>query len=58
MVYKFYNKKTGSGASVNEELPQELHKPVAKKIWAVDLAEMGLLASKHQEYLLWWMLMW
>ena len=31
MVYKFSEKKTGSGASVNEELPQILHKPVIKK---------------------------
>ena len=30
MVYKFFDKKTGLGvgASVNEELAQELHKPV------------------------------
>ena len=32
MVYKYFDKKTGLGASVNEELPQELHKPVIKKI--------------------------
>ena len=31
MVYKFFNKKAGSGESVNEELAQELHKPVIKK---------------------------
>ena len=55
MVYKFFfDKKTGSGVSVNEKLAQELHKPVIKKfkrrrifarfkdnIWAVDFAEMG-----------------
>ena len=54
MVYKFFDKKTGSGASVNEELAAQLHKPVIKKfkrkkvesrfknkIWAVDIAEMG-----------------
>ena len=53
MVYKFFEKKTGSGASVNEELAQELHKPVTQKfkrrkvfarfkdnIWAADLAEI------------------
>ena len=28
----FFEKKTGSGASVNEELAQKLHKPVIKKI--------------------------
>ena len=31
MVYKFLNKKTGSGVSVNEQLAEELHKPVTKK---------------------------
>ena len=47
MVYKFFDKKS----SVNEELIQELHKPVIKKfkrrvyvtfkdnIWAADLAD-------------------
>ena len=31
MVYKFFDKKTGSGASVNEKLAKVLHKPVIKK---------------------------
>ena len=39
MVYKFFDKKTGSGAtatsktglSINEKLAEELHKPVTKK---------------------------
>ena len=52
-------KKTGSEVGVNEELAEELHKPVIKKfkrrkvysrfkdnIWAADLAEMGSLSSK------------
>ena len=30
MVYKFYDRKTGSGMSVNEQLAEELHKPVIK----------------------------
>ena len=30
MVYTCYEIKTGSGASVNKELPQELHKSVIK----------------------------
>ena len=30
MVYKFFDKKTESGESVNEELAQELVKPVTK----------------------------
>ena len=53
--------ETGSGASVNEVLAQELHKPVIKSfkrkkvyskfkenIWAEDLAETGSLSSKYQ----------
>ena len=34
MVYKFFDKKktTASGASVNEQLAEELHKPVTKKV--------------------------
>ena len=31
MFYKFFNKKTGSGISVNEPLAEELHKSVIKK---------------------------
>ena len=31
MVDKFFDKKTGSGASVNEQLAEELHKLVTKK---------------------------
>ena len=63
MAYKFFDKKieSGAGANVNEELTQELHKPVIKKfkrmkvcarfkenIWAGGLAEMGSLSSKNQ----------
>ena len=60
MVYKFFDKKSGSGVSVNEQLGEELHKPVIKKfkrkvyarfknnIWAADLAEMGSLSSKNK----------
>ena len=53
LVYRFFDKKTGSGISVNEQLVEELHKPVIKKfrrrkvyarfkenIWVADLAEM------------------
>ena len=66
MVYKFFDKKTGSGVigkagvSVNEQLAEELHKPVIKKlkrrkvyarfkdnIWAADLAEMESFSSKN-----------
>ena len=52
MVYTFFDKKTGSGACINKELGEELHKPVIKSlkrrrvymrfkenIWAADLAE-------------------
>ena len=31
MIYKFFDKKTGSGVSVNEQLAEELHKPVINK---------------------------
>ena len=56
MIYKFFDKKTGSRVSKNEQLAEELHKPVIEKfqrrkvyqrfkdnIWAADLAEMGSL---------------
>ena len=32
MVFKFFDKKTGSGASVNNELAEELHKLVIKTL--------------------------
>ena len=74
-VCKIFDKKTGSGAiatskagvSVNEQLPEELHKPITKKlrwrkvyarfqgnIWAAELAELESPSSKnkHVEYLL------
>ena len=54
MVHKFFDKKTGSGISPNEQPAEELHKPVIEKfkrrkvyaiikdnIWTADLAEMG-----------------
>ena len=60
MVHKFFDKETASGASVNEELAQELHKPVIKKfkrrkvytrfkdnIWAADLVDMESLSSSN-----------
>ena len=68
MAYKFFDKKTGLGVSVNEQLAEELHKPVLKKfkrrkvylrfqenIWAADLVEMGSLSSRNNnvKYLLW-----
>ena len=31
MVYKVSDKKTESGASINEELAQELHKPMKEE---------------------------
>ena len=58
MVYMFFDEKTGAGMSVNEEIAEELHKPVIKKIkrrkiyarfkdniWAADLGEMRSLSS-------------
>ena len=60
LVYKFFDKKTGLGANVNEVLVQELNKPVIKKskrrkvyarfegnIWEADFAEMGSLSCKN-----------
>ena len=32
MIHKFFDKKTISGISVSEKLPEELDKPVIKKI--------------------------
>ena len=67
MVYNFFNKKTGSGISVIEQLAEELYKPVTKNfkrrkiyarfkdnIWAAGLAEMESLSSKNEnvKYLL------
>ena len=59
MVFKFFQKEIGSGISINEELAEELNKPVIKKfkrgkvrdlktIWAEDLAEMGSLPSNNK----------
>ena len=61
IVYKIFDKKTGSGMSVNEQLAEELQKPVTKKlkrkkvcssfkdnIWAADLAEMGSFSSNNK----------
>ena len=67
MVYKSFNKKTGSEMCVNEQLREELHKPVIKKfkrrkgyarpkdnIQRADLAEVRSLSSKNKnvKYLL------
>ena len=64
MIYKFFEKKTGSGTSVNEQLDKESCKPVIKKfkrrkvyarfrdnIWAADLVEIELLSSKKNKML-------
>ena len=66
VVYKSFNKKTGSGISMNEQLNEELHKPIINifkrkvytkfkdNIWVADLAEMGSGSSKNKniKYLL------
>ena len=67
MVYTFCDKKTWSGMRVNEELADELHKTLIKKIkrrkvykrfkdniWAADLADMESLPTKNKsaKYLL------
>ena len=56
MIYNVFDKKTGSRVSVNEQLSEELHKPVIKKIkrrkvyarfkdniWGADLSKMESL---------------
>ena len=61
MVYKFFNKNTGAGVSINEQLAEELHKQAIKKfkrrkvyarfkddIWAADSAEMESLSSNNK----------
>ena len=62
MVYKFFDSKvSGSSAPQNEQLANELHKPIIKKfekrrvystfkynIWAVDLADMQLLSKYNK----------
>ena len=67
MIYKFFDKKTILGVSVNEQLAEESHEPVIEKfkirkvyarfkdyMWAADLTEMGSLSSKNKniKYLL------
>ena len=67
MVNKLFDKKTWSEMNVTEQLAEELHKPVIKKlkrrkayarfkenIWTIDLAEMESLSSKNKnvKYLL------
>ena len=61
MVYNIFYKKPGLPVSVNEQLAEELHKPVMEKFkrgkvyvefkgntWETDSAEMGPLSSKYQ----------
>ena len=31
MVFRIFNKKAGSGVSLNEQIAEELHKPAMKK---------------------------
>ena len=63
MVYRFFDRKTGSGAGLNEQLAKELHNSVIKNfkrrkiyakfrdnIWAADLAEMKSLPSKNKNF--------
>ena len=63
IVFKFLDKKTGSGVSVNEQIAKELHKPVIKKIkrikvyarfkdiiWTTVSAEIGPLSSKNKKF--------
>ena len=61
MVHKFFDKKTWSDVSVNEQQAEELHNSVTKKfkrtkvnvgfkenIWAANLTEMKSLSLKNK----------
>ena len=63
MLYKIFDEKTGSGISVNEQLAEELHKPIIKKlkrrkvytrfkdnIQAADLAGMESLSYSNRNF--------
>ena len=63
-MHKFFDKKTGSGISVNEQLDKKLHKPIIKKfkcrkvyarfkdnIWTAGLAEIEFYNKLIQEWL-------
>ena len=59
-VFTFFNKKTRSGVSANEQLTKELNEPLVKKLkwrkiyarfkddWAADLVEIDSLSSKNK----------
>ena len=57
MDNRFFDKKTRSGVSISEQLAEELHQPVIKKlkrrkvfkdnIWAAGLAEIESLPSEN-----------
>ena len=60
MVYRFFDKKTGTGANANEVLAKDLHELLIKKLkrrkvyarfrdntWSADLVEMRSLSSKN-----------
>ena len=64
MVYKFFDKRTGSRTSVNKELAEEIHKHVIKKFkrrkvfarfkennWTADLADMGSCLIENIYYM-------
>ena len=49
MAYKFFDKKTGSGVSVNEELAKEIHKPIIKNFKKKKKKEKRLIPSKDKK---------
>ena len=62
MIYKIFDKKTGSDVCVNEQLAEKLLKSIIQNlkrrksytrfkdnIWATDLAEMESLSSKNKK---------
>ena len=61
MVYRFYDKKPGSGISLSEQLAEEWHKQVSKKFrrrkvyarfrdntWAAGLTEMESFSANNK----------
>ena len=47
MVYKVFNKKTGSGISVNEQLAKILYKPVIKKFRKKSMRDLKTIFGRQ-----------
>ena len=49
MVYKVFNKKTGSGISVNEQLAKILYKPVIKKFQKKSIRDLKTIFGRQSQ---------